>query len=595
MNNLLLFLFLVPASAQSPKPAEQCQCSIEVTVKQASGAPLRDATVALSNGAADLPPRMQSTPGSQTILTDGAGHAVFRNLGEGRYRVSVQLEGYFNPPKNSVSTDTPSVIVDVGPEASGTSGVMAATGRFVPGGVLFTDKVQPVHQLEFTMIPGGVISGRLTDSSSQPQSGVSISAFKVTYIYGQRRLIQAGKTAITDDRGEYRLFWLSPGEYYIQAQGPAGKGAQGSSIPVLNYYPGTFESSMAVPVRMQIGQEQSQINFSPIWPSGVTISGTVTNNLPGGVARPNGQVNRNITAIYVQQRNSNLFSQLLLDPSRVMRPASNNPNVSTFEIPKVPPGTYDVYFVFRKGPLVSDNAIGRAVIHVGTTDIPDIEVSINSGVDLAGHVTITGNDPSDTASRLSQMPRFYITSAESLSPTVVGLASTAMNLDREGRFILNHINEGRYYIVGGSDLPDAYVSDLKLGSQSFYSEGSFEIGNSTPEPLEIVVNRNGGAIQGTVVDEQRHPIAGAEVSLIPDSLSRANHLLYRSASSAADGSFSLRGIAPGSYKLFAWQESVGGAEENSEFIKEYEDLGVTVVVKSGVNEGMIAVPVVIKK
>jgi hypothetical protein len=278
-----------------------------------------------------------------------------------------------------------------------------------------------------------------------------------------------------------------------------------------------------------------------------------------------------------------------------MRPATNNSNVSTFEIRNVPPGTYDVYFVFRKGPLVSDNAIGRAVIHVGTTDIPDIEVSINSGVDLAGHVTITGNDPSDTASRLSQMPRFYITSAESLSPTVVGLASTAMNLDREGRFILNHINEGRYYIVGGSDLPDAYVSDLKLGSQSFYSEGSFEIGNSTPEPLEIVVNRNGGAIQGTVVDEQRHPIAGAEVSLIPDSLSRANHLLYRSASSAADGSFSLRGIAPGSYKLFAWQESVGGAEENSEFIKEYEDLGVTVVVKSGVNEGMIAVPVVIKK
>jgi hypothetical protein len=442
------------------------------------------------------------------------------------------------------------------------------------------------------MNPGGVISGRLTDSSSQPQSGVSIGAFKVTYTYGQRRLIQAGKTATTNDRGEYRLFWLSPGEYYIQAQGPAGKGAQASSIPALNYYPGTFESSMAVPVRMQIGQEQSQINFSPIWPSGVTISGTVTNNIPGGVARPNGQVNRNVTAIYVQQWNSNLFNQLLLDPSRVMRPATNNSNVSTFEIRNVPPGTYDVYFVFRQGPLVSDNAIGRAVIHVGTTDIPDIEVSIHSGVDLAGHVTITGNDPSYTASPLSQMPRFYINSAESLSPTLVGLASTVINIDRENRFVLNHINEGRYYIVGGSDWPDAYVSDLRLGSHSFYSEGSFEIGNSTPEPLEIVVNRNGGTIQGTVVDGQRHPIAGAEVSLVPDLLSRANHLLYRWASSAADGSFSLRGIAPGSYKLFAWQESVGGAEENSEFIKDYEDLGVSVVVKSGVNEGIILVPVV---
>jgi hypothetical protein len=70
--------------------------------------------------------------------------------------------------------------------------------------------------------------------------------------------------------------------------------------------------------------------------------------------------------------------------------------------------------------------------------------------------------------------------------------------------------------------------------------------------------------------------------------------LYRGASSAADGSFSLRGIAPGSYKLFAWQESVGDAQENSEFIKDYEDLGVTVVVKSGVDEGTVSVPVVMK-
>jgi hypothetical protein len=326
----------------------------------------------------------------------------------------------------------------------------------------------------------------------------------------------------------------------------------------------------------------------------VTISGTVTNNIPGGVARSNGQVNRNITAIYVQQWNSNLFNQLLLDPSRVMHPASDNPNVSTFEIRNVPPGTYDVYFVFRQGPMVSDNAIGRAAINVGIRDIPDIAVSIHSGVDLAGHVTITGNDPPDTASPSSQMPRFYITSAESLSPTLVGLASTVINLDRENRFLLNHINEGRYFIVGGSNLPDAYVSDLRSGSHSFYSEGSFEIGNSTPEPLEIVVNRNGGRIQGTVVDDQRHPIAGAEVTLVPDLRLRANHLLYRGASSAADGSFSLRGIAPGSYKLFAWQESVGDAQENSEFIKDYEDLGVTVVVKSGVNEGTVSVPVVMK-
>ena len=368
MKTALLIFSLALASAQSPGlTAGQCQCSIEVTVKRASGEPLGEAAVNLSLGVAGLPSINRSTPGSQSILTDSAGHVVFQNLAEGRYTVSVQHEGYFSPPRNGSSTNVPSVIVDVGPASRGSSGAMADTGRLIPGGVLFTDRIQPVQELEFTMNPGGVISGRLTDANQQPQSGVTVGALRVTYAHDRRVLIPIGNTVTTNDRGEYRLFWLSPGEYYVQAKGAAGTRQPSSTMPAMNYFPGTLDPSAAVPVSVQVGQEQSQINFSPIWPSGVTISGTVTNNVPGGVTRANGQVNRSLTEIAVQQ--SSLFSPVLLDPNRVMHPAPDNPNVSTFEIRNVPPGAYDVYFVFRQGPSVSDNAIGRTTINVGTTDI----------------------------------------------------------------------------------------------------------------------------------------------------------------------------------------------------------------------------------
>ncbi|MNC93753.1 hypothetical protein D3C83_104540 [compost metagenome] len=66
---------------------------------------------------------------------------------------------------------------------------------------------------------------------------------------------------------------------------------------------------------------------------------------------------------------------------------------------------------------------------------------------------------------------------------------------------------------------------------------------------------------------------------MPDDPHRRNFVLYRTAVSLPDGSFNLTGIAPGSYKLFAWQSVTPGAWGNAAFLRRHEDRGIAVVVE----------------
>jgi len=61
---------------------------------------------------------------------------------------------------------------------------------------------------------------------------------------------------------------------------------------------------------------------------------------------------------------------------------------------------------------------------------------------------------------------------------------------------------------------------------------------------------------------------------------------YRSAISAEDGKFSLRGIPPGDYKLFAWQFIETNAYLNREFMRHYDVFGKVVTVVAGDNESI---------
>src|SRR5688572_22900925 len=100
--------------------------------------------------------------------------------------------------------------------------------------------------------------------------------------------------------------------------------------------------------------------------------------------------------------------------------------------------------------------------------------------------------------------------------------------------------------------------------------------------LEIVLGASGGLIQGTVRDATGNTLPDAVVGLVPDAPRRKAGPLYQSVITDPNAKFEIHGIAPGSYKLFAWPELEGLAYRNAEFMKEFEDRGKPVKVEKGV-------------
>jgi hypothetical protein len=80
----------------------------------------------------------------------------------------------------------------------------------------------------------------------------------------------------------------------------------------------------------------------------------------------------------------------------------------------------------------------------------------------------------------------------------------------------------------------------------------------------------------------RLPVAaGITVVLVPPAQRRQNPARYRIASTDVLGAFTIGGIPPGSYKLFAWENAPTGAYLNADVMKAYEERGTTIDVSGG--------------
>ena len=94
--------------------------------------------------------------------------------------------------------------------------------------------------------------------------------------------------------------------------------------------------------------------------------------------------------------------------------------------------------------------------------------------------------------------------------------------------------------------------------------------------MEVVISRNVGQIDGTVVDDRGKPVPGVQAILIPDNRGRTE--LYKTATTDQDGRFVMRGITPGDYKVFAWEAMETYGYFDPEVVRRSEVLGKVVRV-----------------
>ena len=462
---------------------------------------------------------------------------MFSNLAPGEYRLAVTCDGFIR---------------------------QAFPKKIVIG------RGQQAGNIRFELDPAPTAAGWVLDSYGEPIANILVEALRQSYdVRGNPKLARAA-TALTDDRGEYRIFWLDPGEYFFYAASalPDGTDAQPVSVFAPTYFPGVSIPDEAKPLRLDIGQE-IRVDFRllrrvALWTvTGQTMNGMTSRSIAGTITlTPPGETPG--------------FSRYRAQSSVT----GQYPGL--FSMGNVAPGSY---ILIAKG-VSGDQEIAafqRLALHP-VLDSPVRPPEYRVSLRLSPPLSING--------------RLFVESRESpdLHDASVALISVDPDLPSprsvfarpDGQFILNGILPASY-VLEISNLPDDfYLKAARFGSDDVLEEPlTLEI-REAANPLQILLGSDGGRLQAAAYNARGELHSGAQFVLVPDITRRDRREHYRVATSGEDGQAILRGIPPGSYKLFAWEDLEANAYLNADYLRAYEPFGVPVNIASGDNPPLSA-------
>ncbi len=484
---------------------------------------------------------------SYTASTDAEGHFRVDNVAPGRYRVFFERTGFAGVNGRGLKSDVNVLTVQAG---------------------------QPVKDLLFRMLPTAVISGRITDEDGDPMPEVRVFAQKKRPGKATREGVGS---AGTNDLGEYRLSGLFPGQYWIVAmpapdmrdyekqpeKSPAGDNpgearsvARDDTRYVTTYYPGTYDGLQASAVTLKAGDEMP-VNFALGPARTYRVRGIVT----GIMAGQKGNV------------------ELVAKAGDSIRANEVGPD-GQFELRGVAPGSY-VVRASTGTELQSFTA--HQDISVVAADVDGVKLVPAPFFAISGHFHWDGGAPADFTqyvvnlrqAELPEDPGFF------MSPDFFGSNAT---VDRLGNFEWKNVNPGNYIVqVYGSDPQSSfYLKSVTLGGRDVATGFTA----SGPTTLDVLVSPRGGIVEGTVVEKEKdvddaHPVANATVVAVPEEKYRKIPDRFVSGTTDQHGRFTIRGAAPGSYTLYAWQDLEDGVWRDPDFLKSQEANGTAVKVEEG--------------
>jgi Carboxypeptidase regulatory-like domain len=529
----IIFLTALLASAQQPAPAAKASIAGTV-VKEPGSEPLKKVLVQVI---------AEHQGESYTASTDTDGHFRVDDVAPGRYNIFFEKTGLAAVNAQGLKSDTNVITVQTG---------------------------QSLEDLLFRMSPTAVISGRITDEDGDP--------IREVRVFVQRK--KPGKAARegvgmagTNDLGEYRLAGLFPGEYWIAAMPPpdfrdyerqrekstpeANKSdSQPDTRYVTTYYPGTYDATQASAIKLKAGDEMP-VNFTLVPARTYRVRGVVTGVTAG-------------------QKSSVELIPKAGDAVRVN--ADEIGPDGQFEVRGVAPGPY----VLRTSAVRGTQSLtAEQELNVVAADVDGLRLS------PAPSFTISGHLHSDGVSDLTQYvvnlrladppddPGFF------MSKDFFGGNAT---VDRLGNFEWKDVNAGNYIVqvYGNDPQSNYYLKSVTIGgldvATGFTASG--------PTRLEALIGSKAGIVEGTVVEKEKdvddaHPASNATVVAVPEEKYRKIPNRFASGTTDQYGRFSIRGLAPGGYTLYAWLDLDDSVWRDPDFLKSQEANGTAVKVDEG--------------
>src|SRR5213079_2361082 len=115
-------------------------------------------------------------------------------------------------------------------------------------------------EVSVSLIRAAVIAGRVIDSSGRLLPRANVQALTVSYQNGSPALKPAAART-SNDLGEFRLFWLHPGEYVIQAA-PQTSSLAGMAGSLKAFHPDATDLAAATRIVVKAGDELTGIDVA---------------------------------------------------------------------------------------------------------------------------------------------------------------------------------------------------------------------------------------------------------------------------------------------------------------------------------------------
>jgi protocatechuate 3,4-dioxygenase beta subunit len=374
--------------------------------------------------------------------------------------------------------------------------VFSTNPTFLQGQRVDVSADEAINGIDFRLVRGGVITGRVTDAGGKPVIEQRIELQPVdergTPTRGSMAWFGNYMMYQTDDRGVYRLYGLFPGHYKVSAgEQPANSG----NFMSAGYFPKTFypdatDFAKAAIVDVTEGGEAKTIDIKlGVRSRTYAVSGRITDaetNRPlaglglsiGPVAQSGGQTYVNSTA----------------------SPATPTNTQGEFHIEGVAPGHYAIVATksWDRNASSTPNFYSDPVLFdVTESDVTDLEIKAQHGISLAGVVVIEGTADKNALSKLSQIS--ISAYDEPVSGRLHFSAAGASKINSDGTFHIDDLRPGKIqfnlgYAGPGSGPP---VKITRVERNGVIQNRVMDLDNDASD-FRIYLSYGTGSVKGEV-------------------------------------------------------------------------------------------------